>query len=72
MEIMEGIIEYMNDEKGFGFIKVENYPKNVFFHASDCRIVPFVKLRKGDTVKMSSISQNEKGFMAKDVTLITS
>lgn len=64
----EGKIEFLN-EKGFGFLKVDGYDKQVFFHARDLRGIRFEQLRPGDIVTVQSISFDEKGYKAQEVTL---
>lgn len=67
----EYIGEIVNlNEKGYGFIKVAELDKNVFFHAKDLRHVSFPQLRKNDKVKISNVQQTEKGYNAKNVFLI--
>lgn len=66
-----GVIVFVNDEKGFGFIQVDNRAQNVFFHARDLRHVTFEKVRKGDTVEVEGIRKTEKGFNATFVYLVS-
>lgn len=67
---MTGTIVNVND-KGFGFIKMEEYENNIFFHAKDVRHIEFEKLRKGDTVSVDTVEKSEKGYVAKRVYLIS-
>lgn len=67
---MTGTIVNVND-KGFGFIKLEEYENNIFFHAKDVRHIEFEKLRKGDTVSVDTVEKSEKGYVAKRVYLIS-
>lgn len=64
-----GIVSNLN-EKGFGFIEVEGYDKNIFFHASEVRGMKIEQLRKGDTVSMREILKTPKGYSAKAVSLV--
>lgn len=57
-------------EKGFGFIEVEGYEENVFFHASDCADVTFDELKVGSRVSMDKIEKNSKGHCASAVSLV--
>ena len=68
MEV-KGVIAHVSD-KGFGFIQVEGYDKNIFFHAKDLKKVTFEELRKGDEVLIDEIKKTEKGFSCKGVSLI--
>lgn len=55
-------------EKGFGFINVDGYDKNVFFHASDCGDVAFDTFKKGDEVLLKKIITSAKGYSAVSVS----
>ena len=66
---MEAIIEHINSEKGYGFLKVEGYEKNVFFHAKDLIKISFDQLQKGDAVSIGEIEDSPKGQCAKKVSL---
>lgn len=65
---MEGEIQYTNVEKGYGFIKCEEYPKGVFFHIKDFS-GDFDSLQKGDKVQFDPFDA-PKGIAAKNVELI--
>lgn len=56
-------------DKGFGFIGVEGYEKNIFFHAKDCLGIRFEELQKGDIVSIGEIAEREKGNVARHVSL---
>lgn len=70
-DTIQGQVAFLNDEKGFGFLKVEGYDKDVFFHAKDIRHTTFERIRKGDMVSIGSIKKSEKGYNAMDVFLIS-
>ena len=68
---MEGTIEYLADEsKGFGFIKSEDYEKNLFFHAKDLIKVSFSELARGAVVSIEEVEETPKGLAAKGIRLI--
>lgn len=69
-EEITGVIERIVEEKGFGFIGVQGYDKNIFFHAKNCSGVRFEDLKKGDQVSIGYIEQTDKGNVAIDVSLI--
>lgn len=69
-ESKTGEVIHVND-KGYGFIKVEGYETNVFFHASGVKHIRFEQLRRGDKVSIGSITQNDQGFTAKDIFLVS-
>lgn len=66
--MIEGTIASIMD-KGFGFIEVAGYEKNIFFHASECAGVNFEQLRKGDLVSIREIVATPKGYSASKVSL---
>lgn len=58
-------------DKGFGFIGVSGYDKNIFFHAKACSGVRFEELQKGDKVEIGEIRKNNDAYSAHHVSLIT-
>ncbi len=67
-----GTVEFVAPkEKGFGFIRVEGYDKQLFFHAKHLNHVSFEQVRKGDKVTIGRIEKTNKGFNAFDVCLIS-
>lgn len=75
-----GIVKTLNPEKGFGFVAVNGFEKNIFFHAHDLRRIKIENLRKGDKLRIESITPNERenrdgtivqGLIAKNVYLIS-
>lgn len=66
-----GKVVFISSDRGFGFIKIESRPKNVFFHAKDLRHINFEQIRKGDSVEVEAIEETEKGFNAGSVYLIS-
>lgn len=68
--MQEGKIEHLSEAgKGFGFLKVERYEKNVFFHVKDLQKVSFEELQKGDMVNIEEVVETPKGYAAKGITL---
>lgn len=47
---MKGTVKFFNPEKLFGFIRREDWPTDVFFHASECDPVDVPRISAGDTV----------------------
>jgi cold shock CspA family protein len=69
--MLTGIIEHLAEEsKGYGFIKCEDYEKNLFFHAKDLVQISFNELRKGDAVAIGEVEETPKGYAAKRVQII--
>ncbi len=66
----EGVVEHANQEKGYGFLKVDGYEKNVFFHVRDLIGTAFEDIQKGNVVSISSIEETEKGYAARGIRLI--
>lgn len=59
-------IVYLN-EKGYGFIRSDQFAKNVFFHASACREFHFSDLKVGDSVILGNVTEGERGLLVEDV-----
>lgn len=63
----EGIIASLRE--GFGFIKIDGWEKDLFFHANDLVDVQFDSLREGD--KMSfEVTEGPKGKAASKVSKV--
>jgi len=67
--MINGIVSNVMKE-GFGFIEVEGYDKNVFFHASECAGIKIEQLRKGDKVSIREVIETEKGFSGVKIALL--
>lgn len=68
-ENLKGIVTYLNTQKGYGFVEIAGYEKNIFFHARDTRNNIFSELKIGDTVEIQEIKNTPKGFNATGVYL---
>lgn len=66
---IEGTIVSIVSDKGFGFIKTDEYQKDIFFHSKSCLNIRFEQLRKGDKVIIGKIVAEEKGNSARNVSL---
>lgn len=64
-----GTISSLVEEKGYGFIQINGFQKDVFFHAKDCQGIRFEQLRKGDKVSIGEILQKDRGNCARNVSL---
>lgn len=63
-----GVIKTLNDEKGFGFIKVEGMERDLFFHATALiNGLQFMDLRRGDELSFE-VAQSDKGPHAINVS----
>jgi len=66
---MEGTIERLFADKGYGFIKVEGEEKNLYFSGSELKDVKFEELKEGDKVSFDK-TDSPKGPNATNVTRI--
>lgn len=69
-EKKSGVVVYLNEAKGYGFIEISGYNKNIFFHARDMRDATFAQVRRGDQVKVEKVLPTEKGFNARGVSMV--
>lgn len=67
---VEGVIEKLLEEKGYGFIKVPGYAKSIFFHMKECKGIRFEQLRLHDKVLINQINEDERGLSARNVSLL--
>jgi cold shock CspA family protein len=75
-----GVIKTLHPERGFGFVMVEGFEQNIFFHARDLRRIHIEDLRKGDKLRIETINPNDRpnkagqvvqGLIAKEIYLIS-
>lgn len=62
-----GVINYLNNRKGYGFIESPAKDRSIFVHFNDC----IEQIQKGAYVKFL-IEETEKGLRAKQVQLLNS
>ena len=66
--MVEGVVKWFSDQKGFGFIEQED-GEDVFVHHSGINESVLKSLREGDRVSFD-IEQGKKGPAAANVTVI--
>jgi CspA family cold shock protein len=66
--MVNGIVKWFNEKKGYGFIEQEDGP-DVFVHFSGINAAGFKTLNEGDQVSFD-IEQGQKGPSAVNVTLV--
>lgn len=66
--MQEGIIARLTD-RGFGFIKVEGFEKDLFFHSKELVNASFDELREGDKVSFE-VAESPKGPNAVKVSRV--
>lgn len=64
--MLKGIIKFWNEDRGFGFIEIGEFPHSydLFFHISHCKEY---KPQRGDFI-MCIKDRNERGNFAKEIT----
>lgn len=66
-----GIVKWFSDQKGFGFISLEDGQTEVFVHHSSIQAEGFKTLAEGERVELDVV-QGQKGPAAENVVKIAS
>ena len=65
--MLQGVIKWFDNKKGFGFIAQEGGGQDVFVHFSSIQGDGFKTLEEGDKVEYE-VAQSDKGLKASNVT----
>ena len=63
----KGTVKWFNDAKGYGFIRAEEEPGDIFVHYSSVEAEGFRSLNEGDSVEFDLV-KSDKGLKAEKVT----
>lgn len=70
-KLMTGVVRKWDDQRGYGFIRVEGITEDIFVHHQSIKMEGFRTLAIGDAVQFR-ISRDEKGLKARDVVKASS
>ena len=63
----KGTVKWFNDAKGYGFIRADEEPGDIFVHYSSVEAEGFRSLNEGDSVEFDLI-KSDKGLKAEKVS----
>ena len=63
----KGTVKWFNDAKGYGFIRANEEPDDIFVHYSSVEAEGFRSLNEGDSVEFDLI-KSDKGLKAEKVS----
>jgi CspA family cold shock protein len=69
-EMHTGTVKRFDDQKGYGFIKLEGLSEDIFVHQMAIKMEGFRTLYSGEVVKFQ-IKKDQKGLKAVNVTRAT-
>lgn len=68
--LMTGTVRRFDNARGYGFIRVEGIPEDIFVHQQSIKMSGFRTLSDGDVVRFR-ISRDQKGWKARDVVKVS-
>ncbi|CRM76234.1 cold shock domain-containing protein [Pseudomonas fluorescens] len=66
-----GKVNWFNNAKGFGFLRVEGYEEDIFVHYSQIEMEGYKTLKAGQLVQFEKIVEGPKGKQAEGVSVPT-
>ena len=61
---MRGVIKFFNTEKGYGFVKTDEHPTDVFVHIKDAQKARIGDLKEGDALIFDIVPAKDGKFAA--------
>ena len=61
---MRGTVKYFNVEKGYGFIRTNEHPTDVFVHIKDAQKARLGQLNEGDELTFEIVPAKDGKFAA--------
>lgn len=68
-QVMTGSVRKFDDAKGYGFIRADGVPEDIFVYQTAIKMEGYRTLSPGDVVQFK-LSRGEKGFKAEEVTRV--
>ena len=65
-DVLKGTVKWVNDAKGYGFIKPNKGDKDLFVHMSSIQMEGFKTLKDGQEVEYE-VGESDRGPVAKNV-----
>lgn len=69
MNVLRGVVKRFDDAKGYGFVKSEGIPEDIFVHFRSIKMKGFRTLAPGDVIEFR-LQRDEKGMKAVEVVRV--
>jgi CspA family cold shock protein len=69
-QVMTGTVRKFDDAKGYGFIRADGVPEDIFVYQTAIKMEGYRTLASGDVVQFK-VSRSEKGLKAEEVTKVS-